>query len=107
MSVNVTIKPTSNISKWESLQSGDFAMLEGIPEHPIPNGLYRVFIVTETYPAIEGKRNIFLIPMFDGPFEENAFPYILNAFPYILNNFPLPIITQKVNGVTIDVEVNQ
>lgn len=98
MSVNVNFKPSTNISKWESIKSGDFAVLEGTPEHPIPAGLYRAFIITESEPP--NLRNIFIVPMFDGPFEESM-------FPYMLNNFPLPTLVQKANRVSIDAEVNQ
>ena len=95
MSVNVNFKPSSNERKWESLKSGDFAVLEGTPEHPIPNGLYRVFTITDPEPP--QPRNIFVVPMFEGPFNENM-------FPYMLNNLPLPILTQKINRVSIDAE---
>lgn len=96
MSVSINIKSSTNVSKWESIKSGDFVMLEGTTEHPIPNGLYRIFIITDPELA---TRNIFVIPMFDGPFEESM-------FPYVLNNFPLPTLTQKINNISIDVEVN-
>jgi len=95
MSVNVNFKPSSNEKRWESLKSGDFAVLEGTPEHPIPNGLYRVFTITDPEPP--QPRNIFVVPMFEGPFNENM-------FPYMLNNLPLPILTQKINRVSIDAE---
>ena len=97
MSVNINFKPSTNISKWESIQSGDFVVLEGVSEHPIPNGLYRIFVFTEPEPS--NHRNFFIIPMFDGPFEENM-------FPYMMSNFPLPTLIQKINKVSIDVEVN-
>jgi hypothetical protein len=95
MSVNVNLKPSTNVSKWESVKSGDFAMLEGTPEHPIPAGLYRIFIITD---AETTQRNIFVVPLFDGPFDETM-------FPYMLNNFPLPTMTQKVGKVNIEVEI--
>jgi hypothetical protein len=98
MSVNVNFKPSTNVSKWEAIKSGDFAVLEGTPEHPIPAGLYRVFIITEPEPP--NHRNIFIVPLFEGPFEESM-------FPYMLNNFPLPTLVQKASRVSIDAEVNQ
>lgn len=96
MSVNVNFKPSTNESKWASLKSGDFAVLEGTPEHPIPQGLYRVFIITENEPP--HHRNIFVVPLFDGPFAENM-------FPYMLNNFPLPTLIQQVIKITMEAEV--
>lgn len=96
MSVNINFKPFTNEAKWVSLNSGDFVVLEGTPEHPIPAGLYRVFIITEPEPP--HNKTIFVVPLFDGPFEGNM-------FPYMLNNFPLPTITQRVSKINIDVEV--
>jgi hypothetical protein len=98
MSVNINFKPSSNESKWEYVKSGDFVILEGTPEHPIPNDLYRVFIISEDGPP--AIRNVFIIPMSSGPFTENMFPYMLSAFPY-------PTIIQKVNAINIEVEVNK
>jgi hypothetical protein len=102
MSVNINFKPSTNNSKWETVKSGDFVVLEGTPEHPIPQGLYRVFIITEipteAIPTPPHK-NIFVIPMFDGPFDENM-------FPYMLSNFPLPTLIQKINRINIEVETN-
>lgn len=102
MSVNINFKPSTNNSKWETVKSGDFVVLEGTPEHPIPQGLYRVFIITEIptepIPTLHHK-NIFVIPMFDGPFNENM-------FPYMLSNFPLPTLIQKINRINIEVETN-
>ena len=96
MSVNISFKPSTNESKWASLKSGDFVVLDGIPEHPIPNGLYRVFIITDAEPP--HHRTFVILPVFDGPFSENM-------FPYMLNNFPLPTIVHKVSKVSVDVEV--
>ena len=106
MSVNINFRPPTNNSKWESVKSGDFVVLEGTPEHPIPQGLYRIFIITdiptEAIPILPHK-NIFIIPMFDGPFDENMFPYM---FPYMLSNSLLPTLIQKINRINIEVETN-
>jgi hypothetical protein len=96
--VNINYKQSTNVTKWESVKTGDFVMLEGTPEHPIPQGLYRIFIITEPEPP--NPKSIFIVPLFDGPFENNM-------FPYLLNNFPLPTMVQKVNKVMIEAEVNQ
>lgn len=96
MSVSVNFKPSTNESKWTALKSGDFVVLEGTQEHPIPNGLYRVFIVVEPEPP--HHRTLFIVPLFDGPFQENM-------FPYILNNFPLPTLVQRVSKINIEAEV--
>ena len=95
MSVNVNLKPASNTSKWESIKSSDFAILEGTSEHPIPNGLYRIFIIIDQESS---QRNIFIIPLFDGPFENSM-------FPYLLNNSPPPTISQKISKLNIDIEI--
>lgn len=95
MSVNINIRQTSNETKWASIQNGDFAIIEGIPEHPLPNGLYRIFHT----PKEEAVNGYLLIPMFDGPFAENM-------FPYWLSEGPLPPIQQLVNKVHIEIEVS-
>ena len=98
MSVNINLKPSTNVSKWESVNSGDFLVLEGTPEHPIPSGLYRVFIIKNVEPP--HNKDIFLIPIFEGPFADNM-------FPYVMSNLPLPTIVHKVNKINIEVEVIQ
>lgn len=97
MNVNINYKQSTNITKWESVKTGDCVILEGTPEHPIPQGLYRVFIITE---EITNIKNIFIVPLFEGPFADNM-------FPYMLNNIPLPTISQKINKITIDAEILQ
>jgi len=96
--VNINFKQSTNVTKWEAVKTGDYVVLEGTPEHPIPQGLYRIFIITEPQPP--NPRNIFIVPIFEGPFENNM-------FPYMLNNFPLPTLVHKVNKVLIEAEVNQ
>jgi hypothetical protein len=95
--VNINFKQSTNVTKWESVKTGDYVVLEGTPEHPIPQGLYRIFIITELE---TNKKSIFIVPLFEGPFENNM-------FPYLLDNFPLPTLVQKVNKVMIEAEVNQ
>jgi hypothetical protein len=97
MNVNINLKSPSNDSKWNSLQTGDFIIAEGTSEHPIPNGLYQVFIITDTNPNV--PKTIIIVPIFDGPFNENMFPYMLPRSPF-------PILSQKVNNINIIAEVN-
>lgn len=100
MSVNINFRPTSNETKWKSVKNGDFAVIEGTQDHPIPSGLYRIFVVQqEMDPPAEGFAiNYLLVPMFDGPFSQGMFPYMLTESPF-------PSIKQVVNKVHIEVEV--
>lgn len=97
MSVNINIKQITDNSKWETVNSGDFVILEGTPEHPIPHGLYRVFIISDSDSPL--NKNIFIVPMFDGPFEGKM-------FPYVISNVPFPKIIHIVNHVNIEVKIN-
>jgi hypothetical protein len=104
MSVNITYKPLTNEQKWNSLQNGSFAIVEGNQEHPIPNGLYRIFIMRdeEVVPTEPGESPIvsyILVPMFDGPFVDGMYPYMLP----ISNTMP-PLL-HKINQILIDVDV--
>lgn len=94
MSVNITYK---SINGWDSVINGDFLILEGTTDHPIPKGLYRAFIITNE--SDDPPQTFCLIPMFDGPFEKNMFPYMLgDSFPKLIS---------KVKSVNINAEVNQ
>jgi hypothetical protein len=73
MSVTFNVKPITNEGKWKAVKSGDFLVLEPVPDHPIPAGLYRAFILTE--PDHNEKRTYCILPLFDGTFAENMFPY--------------------------------
>ena len=97
MSVSINFKPSSNEDKWKTLKSGDFVFLENSTEHPIPIGLYRVFIIVgEEEPH---DKNIFIVPMYDGDFG--------NMFPYMVNTPPYPVMKHKVDHINIDVETPQ
>lgn len=104
MSININYKSPTNLQKWNTLQNGTFAIIEGTQEHPFPKGLYRVFIMRNIdEPPIEPVEpdvvSYILIPMFDGPFEDGMFPYMLpvsNKMPEIIN---------KISQVHIDVEL--
>ena len=96
MSVNINIKPPTNESRWLSVASGDFLLIKGTSEHPIPDGLYRVFIVKAE------SQSIFLTPLFDGDFPDNMFPYIFEQ------GIPdLPVITEKIHSVTIEIQLDR
>lgn len=93
MSVNINLKQTSNEDRWLSIKSGDFAIIAGTNEHPIPEGLYRVFSV-----PTDDHSQWFITPMFGESFEDGMFPYM------VCN--PPPLIKQTVHRVHIEVEVN-
>ena len=93
MSVNINFRPSSNDSKWDAVKNGDFAVLEGNPENPIPQGLYRIFIVSTDGGQI---RVWVILPLFDGPFSEGMFPYMVNI--------PPPKLVQTFNKLHIEVE---
>jgi hypothetical protein len=92
MSVNINIKPTSNDDKWAAMENGDFAILSGNKENPIPEGLYRVFM------ANAEKMEYFAIPMFEGPFEIGMYPYMISL--------PRPPLKCIINTVHIDIQTN-
>jgi len=104
MSVNITVKQTNpiitNILKWKSVNSNDFVILEGSEKHPIPYGLYRIFIISDQ--ELPPVKDIMAIPMFAGPFEENLFPYAIPLHP----PEELPTIKQTINNITIEVNVD-
>ena len=102
MSVNINFKQPTNDSKWESVETGDYLLLEGTPNHPIPKGLYRIFIYISDVDPTDNSNNktVCLVPLFDGPFEPNMFPYMCPDINY-------PTIIQKINKVNIDAEVTQ
>lgn len=96
MSVNINYKPPTNNQKWISLQNGAFAVVEGNAAHPVPKGLYRIFLTNNE----EMTGIIFiLLPLFDGPFSNNMFPYMM---PY---DDSLPTIINKVSQIHIDAEL--
>lgn len=101
MSVNINFRPTSNETRWNSIKNGDFAVVEGNNQHPIPMGLYRIFTIpaeSQINPEVK-QQNFLAIPMFDGPFQDGMFPYMISENPF-------PLIKQIVNKVHIDVEIN-
>lgn len=101
MSVNINFKPISNESKWKSIVNGDFVVIENSPNHPIPSGVYRVFIIPIDITAkvdIPFNQQFIIIPMFDGPFEIGMFPYMANQ--------PYPLIKQLINKINIEAEIN-
>lgn len=108
MSVNITYFETSNETKWKSIiKNGDFAVIEGTPEHPIPEGLYRVFLLPreqdlDLVPNVPNVQqyNYLLLPMFDGPFLDNMFPYMIDA------EGVLPPIKQIVTKILIEAQVS-
>ena len=93
MNVNIKFLPVPNETKWIPIKNGDFAILGTNADNPIPEGLYRIFIVPKENEEIvdiiypESRDKYILIPMFDGPFPEGMFPYLLNkkTFPPIVN----------------------
>jgi len=98
MNVNINLKPSNNESKWNAIENGDYAVLASTPEHPLPNGLYRIFFV----PAQENEpRNLCLMPLFDGPFTEGMFPMFVPAV------LPLPKLIHKIIKITVEAEVNE
>lgn len=101
MSVNINFRPTSNATRWASIKDGDFAILEGNTEHPIPAGLYRIFVMFDDPGNEVAKQPQFiLLPIFDGPFNPGM-------FPYIIAEGPLPEIKHLIHKVHIEVEVHQ
>lgn len=96
MSVNINYKPPTNVHKWQTLQNGAFVIIEGNESHPVPKGLYRIFLTNN-----EDNTGIvfILLPLFDGPFPNNMFPYML---PYDDN---LPTIVNNVSQIHIDAEL--
>ena len=99
MSVNINYKTLTNEQKWATLKNGDFIIAEGTPSHPIPKGLYRIFTITPDDEAFKFDVTITLLPLFDGPFPNNMFPYM------ITDKENLPTIINKVSQVLIDVDV--
>jgi hypothetical protein len=96
MSVNINYKPPTNIQKWKTLQNGAFAIIEGNEPHPVPKGLYRIFLTNNE----EMTGLIFiLLPLFDGPFPDNMFPYMMP------DGDNLPTIINNVSQIHIDVEL--
>ena len=86
MSININYKPKSNESLWETLKNGSFALIQGDTNHPIQEGLYRVFIIDNP------ERTWILIPMYDGDFDMGIFPYMINKdFP------PIKHLISKIN----------
>jgi hypothetical protein len=83
MSIQINYTPKTNESLWESVKNGSFVVIIGNEVHPLPEGLYRIFIVDEP------EKTWILIPMFDGEFAAGMFPYMMagefNTFPTIKN----------------------
>lgn len=105
MSININFKPISNESKWKSIVNGDFVVIENSPTHPIPSGVYRIFIIPVNAenldPSISSftlPKQFIIVPMFDGPFEIGMFPYIITQ--------PYPNIKQLINKIHIEAEIN-
>jgi hypothetical protein len=84
--------------------NGDFVVIEGSPEHPIPSGVYRVFTIPVSGEQIimageqRVEKQFIIVPLFDGPFEIGMFPYMVNQ--------PYPIIKQLINKIHIEAEIN-
>ncbi len=91
MSVQIKFRAAPESQKWESIQNGDYAILEGI----VPDGLYRIFVI----PQPDNDRTICIIPLFDGPFTDGQFPFFLEG----KDNFPK--LKHRISKVNIDVEV--
>lgn len=101
MSVNINFRPTSNATRWASIKDGDFVILEGNQEHPVPAGLYRIFVMPPDPTSETASRPQYvLLPMFDGPFNPGL-------FPYVLSEGTLPEIKHLIHKVHIEVEVHQ
>jgi hypothetical protein len=92
MSVKINFKPSSNEAKWNLIKSGDFAVLEGTQENPIPQGLYRIFVAVDE----KQQKTYLLTPLFDGPFEDGMFPYMVTNM--------LPKLIQPVSKLHIEAE---
>lgn len=90
--IDIKLNPTSNESRWKSVKNGDFLLIEGTAEHPIPNGLYRAFIMHNSY---------FLVPMFEYDFPADMFPYFISTE----NNPTYPTIVNTVNKISIEVQI--
>ena len=99
MSVNINFNETSNETKWNSIKNGDFAVIQGNTSHPIPSNLYRIFTVLDD--ETDQKVSFILLPMFDGPFQQNMFPYLIptSAAP--------PIISKMIHKISINAETSQ
>lgn len=99
MSVNINYKEATNVQKWKTLQNGSFVILEGNPTHPIPKGLYRVFVIDPPEECVGANVSFALSPLFAGPFPENLYPYM------ITDEENLPTILNKVSQIHIDVDL--
>lgn len=104
MSVSLNIRHISNEDRWKSLKNGDFVLLEGSPEHPIPSDLYRVFEMPNTEVELPngasmGNKMWFIVPMGDGPFPDGFYPYSVSN--------PLPPLKQVIKHVNIEVSTVQ
>lgn len=99
MSVNINYTETTNLQKWQTLNNGEFAILEGNSQHPIPKGLYRIFVVTPDEKAFDSDISYALLPLFDAAFPANMFPYMMP------NDENLPPVINKVSQVHIDVNI--
>jgi hypothetical protein len=97
MSVSLNIRHISNEDRWNALENGAFILLEGSSVHPIPSGLYRVFIMPSDHPGI--SKTWFLVPMGDGPFEVGFYPYGVESQP--------PPLKQVISHVNIEVSTVQ
>lgn len=92
MSVQINFRAAPDSQKWNSVQNGDYAILEGI----VPDGLYRIFIIPQQE---SGERVICLFPLFDGPFAEGLFPFFIDS------KVGYPKLKHRISKVSIDVEV--
>lgn len=92
MSVQINFRAAPDSQKWNSVQNGDYAILEGI----VPDGLYRIFIIPQQE---SGERVICLFPLFDGPFAEGLFPFFIDG------KAGYPKLKHRISKVSIDVEV--
>lgn len=99
MSVNINYKETTNTEKWKTIQNGAYLVIEGNPTHPVPKGLYRVFIINPPEESSDTDKSFALFPLFDGPFPENLYPYM------ITDGENLPTILNKVSQIHIDVDL--
>lgn len=92
MSVNINFTPPSNVDKWKSVENGDFMFLKGTAIHPIPDGLYRIFLMEDKV-----ENNIFIVPMFNGPFELNMFHHVFQI------DLDSPLVIEKVKNISISI----
>lgn len=97
MSVQISYKKPEIPEQWLALKNGAFAILQGNQFHPVPEGLYRIFVIIQEESQ---ERTWMLLPMFEGEFE-------LGMFPYMIPNQPaeLPTIKAVISSLKIEASV--